>query len=157
MTTIIQGDELRTVLLGQKVTKSDAGPTTDDLFTVTGEVLVTLMYGVVTTAITGGTSPELLINIKDGSNTALCVSTVITGDAINTVYVVTGDFGVALNGADAPVVGGGQVASAGLNPFILDDITVEQTGGGGAAATGGVIRWELCYIPLSDGASVAAA
>ena len=158
MTVMIQGDQVTAIGLGIRVEKTGASvAAADDIFDVTGEVLVTLMYGVVTTVVAGGTAPELLVNIKDGSNTALAVSTVITSDAVDTVYVVTGDFGVALNGADAPIVGAGGAASAPFNPFILDDITVETTPGGGAAATSGAVKWVMYYLPLSDGASVAAA
>lgn len=155
----IPGLALRKLLLGTGVAKTGSDPTAaaDDLYTVTGEVLVTLFYGKVTTAISGGTAPELLVNIKDGSNTPLAASTVITDDAVNTLYVVCGDFGPGLNGGDAPIVGGGQGAGQGPFPFILDDVTVEITPGGGAIPTGGVIDWLLFYIPLTDGATVVAA
>jgi len=155
----IAGLALRKLLLGTGVAKVGSDPTAaaDDLYTVTGQVLVTLLYGTVTTAISGGTAPELLVNIKDGSNTALCVSTVITNDAVDTLYMITGDFGIGINGGDAPIVGGAQAANSGSRPFILDDVTVEITPGGGAIPTGGVIDWMLFYVPLTDGASVVAA
>lgn len=144
-------------ILGTRVTKTGAVATAaDDLFDVTGQVFVTLMYGVVTTQIAGGTTPELLVNVKDGSNTAISGSTVITGDVIDTLYHVMGDPNVTMAGGDAPTVGFAGNGSA-ARGFILDGITVESTPGGGGAATAGVIDWHLWYVPLEDSATVAAA
>lgn len=147
--------------LGYRVVKTDGDPTAaagspDALFTVTGKVLVTLLFGEVTTAISGGTLPETALQ-STTNNIAIAASTVITGDAQGTLYMVSGDTGVILNGADAPTVDVAQIASAGHQPFILDGDGIEQLNGGGAVAAGGVIEWTLYYIPLEDNARVVAA
>jgi hypothetical protein len=147
--------------LGYKVEKLDGDPTAavgspDALFTVTGKVLVTLLFGEVTTAISGGTAPEIALQTTT-NNLAVAASTVVTTDVVNTLYMVSGDTGVILNGADAPSVDIAQVASAGHQPFILDGDGIEQLNGGGAVATGGVIKWTMFYLPLEEGAVVQAA
>lgn len=151
-------DASTNAVLGKRVTKTAAGvATADDLFDVTGQCLVTLMYGVVTTLVAGGTLPELLVNVKDGSNTPISASTVITDDAVDTVYWVMGDPNVVFNGGDAPTVAFAGNGSASGRGFIIDDVTIESTPGGTAAATAGAITWTLFYLPLEDSASIAAA
>lgn len=145
-------------VLGTRVTKTGAVVSAaDDLFDVTGQVLVTLMYGVVTTLVAGGTAPELLVNVKDGSNTPISASTVITGDAADTIYWVMGDPNVTFGGGDAPTVGFAGNGSASGRGFIIDNVTIESTPGGTLAATAGAITWTLFYIPLENSAAVAAA
>lgn len=144
--------------LGYRVEKTNGTPVgTDPLFTVTGQVLVKLLYGEVTTVISGGTAPELLLRTTAG-DIAVAGSTVITDDAAGTMYLVVGDTGETFNGGDAPSIEIAQTGNAdSLAPFILDGSGIESVGGGTAAATGGVIRWTMYYIPLESGARVVAA
>lgn len=143
--------------LGIRVVKSGGDVTADDdLFSVSGRVLITEMVGVVTTLVAGGTAPELLVNVKDGSNTPINASTVITDDAVDTIYRITGDPSTTFNGGVAPAVGfAGNEGKAG--GFVIDNVTIESTVGGTAAATAGAVEWTLYYKPLEEGANVSAA
>lgn len=151
-------------ILGTRVVKANGDPTAaagspDALFDVTGQVLVTLIYGEVTTIISGGTAPEIsLQTISD--NLTIAASTVITTDAAGTLYMVSGDPADLLlggGGSDIPqIVFGSYGAAAHNTPFIIDGDGIEQLNGGGAVATGGVISWTLFFIPLEDSATVVA-
>ncbi len=144
--------------LGFRVTKSHnlTGDNTD-LFTVTGANRVSLMFGEVTTVV--ATTTTYLLRIKT-DNVNLCAATTITTDADGTMYLVTGDPAVILNGTGPiPVI---RLAfSAGAFPhadFVIGNaagscIIESDTSGAGT----GVILWTLWYQPLELGASIVAA
>jgi hypothetical protein len=70
VSTIIQGNDLRTLTLGQRAEKSTGtlAATTISLFTVAGGVVaITSLYGEVTTAITGANSYKLQANPTTGT------------------------------------------------------------------------------------------
>jgi len=144
---------------GILVSKTGGDPTAaaDDLFDVTGLCYVTMIVGRVTTVISGGTDPEIVINVKDGSNTPIAASTVITIDAQDTLYLIGGDPAATFNGGDTPLVGFAGLGGVGRGIGIFDGVTIEMTSGGGGAATGGVIEFFLWYYPLEASASIAAA
>ena len=144
-------------VLGTRVTKTGVVSAADDLFTVSGACMVKAMYGIVSTLVAGGTAPEILVNVKDGSNTPISASTVITDDAVGTMYWVMGDPNVAFNGGDAPTIGFAGNGSADGSGFLVNDITIESTPGGTLAATAGAVDWVIFYVPLEDSASITAA
>jgi len=154
--------------LGFRVQKSSSLAADDDLFTVTGQVLINLFYGELTTVTDGGAS-TVLVNEKAGS-VPLCAATTITGDAAGHIYVVTGHPEALLNGGGTPVVKVGAATSLtddtvdradnispiifGLGNGALDELIIETTETGDDT---GVILWTLFYTPLEPGAKVVAA
>ena len=150
---------IREAALGLKVTKAGILSADDDLFTVVGQVLITLIYGQVTTVMDGGAS-TVKLNEK-ASSIDLCAATTITSDAAGEIYMLSGDAGAVVNGADAPTLKVGQLAGTPLAPIVfglgngaLGSLTIESTETGDDT---GEILWTLFYIPLEEGAYVEAA
>lgn len=152
MSVLIQGGQLRALALGVRVeqpAKTVPQNALSSLFTVSGgRVLITGLYGQVTTVI-GGTTPsaKLVYSPTSGADTDMVTAVAITSDAVNTQYSL---------GATALVVSAqvghtlGQVGTHLVNTGTID-LHVS------AADATGAIKWTLTYIPLDDGASVAAA
>jgi len=157
MSVIIQGDEVRTIAGGIKVEKASGAvaASTTSLFTVSGLVVIEAIIGYVTTALDGTvTSINLNHDPTIGSAANLCAATVVTSDAVGTIYGYLGDAittllvssGTTAPGtAYAPVPNSRQV----LTPGVIGMV--------GTAADAGEILWRCVYWPLSDGASVVAA
>ena len=141
-----------------KVSNLADGSGTDNLFTVTGRVLITSLTGEVTTVIGGAATMKL----RDVTNSVdLCAATTIDSDAVGTMYALTSISANILNGTGAtPVIGSipnitgavqtdvaivGDVQAALTIAHVLD------------AADTGAVTWRLTYIPLVAGATVAAA
>lgn len=141
--------------LGYRVNATNNLATDNDaLFDVRGKVMITLLTGEVTTLL--ATTTTLLLRIKT-SNVPLCAATTITDDADGTMYVLTGDVGSVLNGAEVPVIGVASSNSLGPFPVIVGtagETCVIETDLNGAGT--GVIAWTLFYIPLEAGAAVTA-
>lgn len=128
-----------------------------NLFRVSvGNVMLTMIYGKVTTDIGAGIIEIQLWHTPDagpGAATpaALCIdSAVITGDLADTIYTITGGVGDALTiGAGLGVA----VASFCTNRLILVPgiigLGVEE------ATSTGIIDWTLHYVPLRLDARVA--
>jgi len=152
-----QGKAVRDCTLGLRVDKTAISVADIDLFTVVGEVLITLLYGVVTGVGDGGAT-TILLNEK-ASSIPLCAATTVTSDAVGEVYVVCGDPALVLNGAQVPVLKlAGFLSAAPYGPIIFDGqtgliIELTQTGADATHA----VAWHLFYIPLEEGAYVAAA
>ena len=148
--------------MGYRVTKdSDHSSDPDDLFLVTGTVFITLMIGEVET----GLSASHSLIIETDADIALCASTTVDSDIAGTLYLVTGDFTDICSGAvTAPALtaagptstltdtsgthSGFVVGNEDGTVVIRHDVTASETG---------VTRWVLFYIPISPGATVAAA
>lgn len=141
---------------GIRVSKATAAlpaTTTAALFTITGgRVLVTNIIGEVTTVIqTQADATKLQFDPTDaGATQDLCATTDITADAVGTMYSITGTpAGVlqdALNFLSADkVLARGIVLKPGS---ILLNCAATNTGS---------VKWDLTYVPLDTGASVAAA
>lgn len=150
MTTMIAGSQLRTLVFGTKVEKSTGtlAATTIDLFTVTGDVLVTSLVGKVTTAITVANSYKLLHNPTTGTTADLCTAT-----DIGTTDTPAGNL-IGWQG----LVGDSLLTAPGKTPGLKQPIAltagaIQHT----SAGTDGVINWVLTYVPLSDDGAVAAA
>lgn len=160
MTAKTKGHALRELALGLKVEKTAAvDATADDLFNVNGKVLITLLIGECT-GVGDGTVETILLNEK-ASTLNLCAATTVTSDAVGTIYWVTGDAAVILNGTgNAPILKVGALLSAFQHtPIIFDGqagLVIELTATDGSDATL-AIKWTLFYIPLEDDAYVEAA
>jgi hypothetical protein len=158
MSVLIQGDQIRSILLGVRVSKATGtvanGATT--LFTIAGgRVVVTSLVGRVTTAIGATTSNAKLVYNPTAAGTSfdLCTAVDIASDAVEQTYYIAGS--VASGGA--LLVGGavGQANGVFASPYILQAGTLEQNLS--ADPVGGAITWTLTYYPFDDGASVVAA
>lgn len=122
---------------------------TQHLFTITGgRVLVRLLFGEVTTAIEA-TNPVAKITSTPTTGTAVDVASTVDISSLEAggLLVVEGD-GTAMVKGNA----GAAFFAAGAHEFVapvgyLDLIT-------GASKTGAT-KWDLYYVPLDDGASVA--
>jgi|SRR5690606_9718066 len=160
MTTMIKGNELRAIALGRGPV-SKAVPTlsanTFQLFTVTGgRVLITALWGVCTTSMTGANTVNLQTDPTAGDTVVVVTATDLgtTDTAAGTTIGVTGNIAdPATNGANfnTVFVKGGLA----LRDLVVTTGEVESvvTGGG---ANGG-ITWYCCWVPLDDGAELVAA
>ena len=151
MTTIIQSTQLRTISLGTRATKSTGtlAASTIPLFTVTGQVLVTSMYGLVTTAITVANSYKLQFNPTAGDTQDLCAATDI-GTTDTTLGSVL-QFGLATTTAPPKLM------SIGYGTARLDVALTAGQIESVSAGTDGVINWCLTWVPLSDDGTLVAA
>jgi hypothetical protein len=158
MSVIIQGTQLRAILLGtlaSKATGTVANGTTS-LFTITGgRVIVTSLVGRVTTAIGATASNAKLVYNPTAAGTSfdLCTAVAIEADAVEQTYYVAGS--VATVGA--LLVGGAVGQSNGVfsSPYILQAGVIEQNLS--ADPVGGAITWSCTWFPYDDGAALAAA
>ena len=123
--------------------------TTDALFTIsTGRILVYQILGEVTTAIQNqANNTKLTLNVGTGTDVDICAVLDIANDEVGTLYGVTGTFANAMLGA-------GQALQGQTIPFVLKpgDINLDC-----AASNTGSVKWTLFWVPLDDGAYVAAA
>lgn len=136
--------------IGRRVTKvTDMTADPDDLFTVTGKCLVTLMVGEVTSVI--ATTTSISLNTSTNSQ-VIAASTQITTDAAGTLYIVSGDPDDTLNGGTTPGVDAALLTTGVHCPFLINDDAIYQNADAGGTGT---IQWDLYYIPLEDSASIA--
>ena len=142
--------------LGYRVSKAcDLSGANDDLFTVTGKVLITLVVGEVTTVLSGAEAFQLRIKTD---NVALCAATTIDTDADGTHYMLSGDFGDAMNGGSTPGLRAADVNSVGSRgSFVVGDAGGSATIESNTTGNGGTITFTLFYLPLEASASVVAA
>lgn len=152
MSVIIQGDQLRTITMGMQVPRATAaitGVSTKGLFTVTGGlVLVTSLVGVVTTVIQAqATLTKIVATPTTGSVNDLSATVDIASAAVGSLLGLTGLAG------DALVLSTGGGVSNLRNPVAVNIGTI---GVNTAASSTGSIRWVLTYVPLENGAAVAA-
>ena len=152
MSTLINGDELRTLLFGTAVSKAYTPLVveTKTLFTITGgKVLITSITGEVTTAITVANTVKLQANPTTGTTKDLCAAT-----DIGTTDTPAGNL-VSFQGltGDSIITGPGAVPTL-KQPIVVNTGTIEQVNATGAD---GGITWTITWVPLDNGASVAAA
>lgn len=152
MSTIIQGDQLRTLNLGQRTSK--AYPTmaveTKVLFNITGgRVLLTAIYGLVTTSITVAGTSQLQSNPTASGATTSVMS---TATDLGTTDTPAGD----LLGLTAPgsAIGRGGVVQTLTNSLVIPVGAIEQVN---ATGVDGGITWVVTWVPLDNGALLAAA
>ena len=129
----------------------DLGTAAFNIFEINaGDIMLTSLYGIVTTAITSGGAPVPGLEFTPDSNTpagltpmCLAAATIAT-DAIDTIYCWVGTVGGQL----APATGVGiGIASFGTNVQILAPGIISVTNAGDMC-TAGVIDWVLHYVPL---------
>lgn len=154
MTTMIQGDQLRTLLLGTKVDRATAAlpqTATGSLFTVTGgRVLVTSVVGEVTTSIQAQANAIKLVATPSGSGAVNDLSGTVESNGL----AAGGLLGITGLAGDAMVKSTGGGVSNLRNPVV---VAAGAIGLSAAASNTGSVKWSLTYIPLDDGATVAAA
>lgn len=151
MSVIISGNQLRTVLLGTRVSKATGtlAASTVTLFNVTGgKCLITSIVGEVTTAVTVANSYKLQANPTTGT----------TGDIVAATDIGTTDSPagtlLGFDGAEASTIQNSPgVVPTLARPIVVNTGTIESV----SAGTDGNITWVLTYIPLDDGAAITAA
>jgi hypothetical protein len=153
MTAMINGSQLRTMLLGNRVAATSYSLVTETktLFTVSGGiVLVTSLVGTVTTTMTVANTVKLQANPTTGTAGDLCAAT-----DVGTTDTPAGDL-LSFQGlkGDSLLFGVGCVPTL-KQPIAVAAGTIEQVTTG--TSPDGAITWVLTYIPFDDGASVAAA
>ena len=154
MSVIIQGDEIRAIALGTLVTRATAAlPQSTDgaLFTISGgRVIVVALVGEVTTVIqTQLNNTKLKFNpTATGADQDLCAVLDITADAVGELYTISGTVGDAMR---SDLLIGNPVLT---NPLVLSEGDIELDC---SASNTGSVAWDLVYVPLDTGASVASA
>jgi hypothetical protein len=154
MSTLINNTELREISLGRYVQGQTSDVTADadgtyQLFTVAGgEVLITALWGKVTTSITGAGSFAVVIDPTTGDST-----TIVTATDLGTSDAVAGTILGFRDQGDGTIdfVENGQS----LSGFVVTTGEIELL-----VATGtsnGIVDWYCTYVPLTAGASVVAA
>ncbi len=151
MTTMIQGDQLRTITFGLQVGKSATaitGVSTKTLFTVTGgAILVTSLVGVVTTVFQGlANNAKIVATPTVGTVNDLSGIKDVTGLIVGSLIGITGLT------ADALVSSTGGGVSNLRNPVVVNVGTI---GLNTDASATGAARWIMTYVPLENGASAA--
>lgn len=140
----------RNLLLGKDFASKATGTlaaTTVPLFTIAGgRVLITSMFGLVTTAITVANSYKLQSNPTTGDTTDICAATDIgtTDTAAGTIL----GFGQGTTAAPAILRGG---YWHGLLPVAVGQIESVSAG------TDGDITWYVSWVPYDTGATLVAA
>lgn len=155
MSVLIQGPQIRQILLGTKVDRATATlPQTTQaaIFTVAGgRILVTGLIGEVTTVM-GATATTLKVtsNPTAGTDVDLTSATAVTSKEVGSQFTLPNASASALVVNNAG--GGGQLPSH--NPYIVPVGTLDLVT---SASDTGSVKWSLTYVPLDDGASVTAA
>lgn len=151
MSTIIQGNELRTLNLGQRASfaYSTLAVETKVLFNVTGgRVLLTSIYGIVDTAITVAGTSKLQSNPTTGTTNDLCAAT-----DLGTTDTPAGDV-LSFTGVRTASIERGGAAQTLTGPLVVPVGAIEQVNATGAD---GGITWVVTWVPLDNGAALAAA
>lgn len=164
MTTIIQGEDVRSIALGVKVNRSATTlvqNTTTSLFTVSGGgIILTSFIGVVSTAVanTASLTAKFVHTPSGGSAGDLTAATGITNDGVGTIYSIT--TGIAADliseqspaGSEAPGVTYAPILTT---PLYLPAGAIGVTVSNHDPGTGAVV-YGLTYIPFDDAAAVSA-
>jgi hypothetical protein len=150
MTTLLSGNAARLNVLGLGPVSKATGTlaaTTVALFTVAGgEVLITSMYGKVTTAITVANSYKLQTNPTTGDTSDLTTAT-----DIGTTDTAAGTILGVLDQTDTPpdLNRGGKA----LSGVVVSTGQIEHV----SAGTDGAITWYVTWVPITTGATLVAA
>lgn len=152
MATIIQGNELRTLNLGQRASFAYAtmAVETKTLFNITGgRVLLTSIYGLVTTSITVAGTSQIQSNPSASGATTTVLS---TATDLGTTDTPAGDV-LGLTAPGSAIGRGGAVQTL-TNALVIPVGAIEQVNATGAD---GGITWVVTWLPLDNGAALAAA
>jgi len=118
-------------------------------FTVTGRVLVTQIVGEVTTEVQAqACNMDLWSNPTVGADVALCAVVDINGDAVGTLYAITGTV------TDAMISATSGAFTAQASALVVTAGTIDLKT---SATNTGATKWTLHYIPLDSGSTVVAA
>ena len=111
-----------------------------------GRILLVGLIGEVTTVIqTQANNTKLTFNpTATGASTDICANLNITGDAVGTLYSITGTIADAMQD--------GMLMTTDMTNLILSEGTIDLTC---AASNTGNVKWDMFYIPLDTGATVA--
>jgi hypothetical protein len=153
MSTLLAGDQTRTIVLGAKVARATAAlpqTTQSALFTVAGgRVALLAIVGEVTTVIQAqANNTKLVANPTVGTDVDLCAVLSIASKEVGTLFGVTGLFSDALVGANAGA------AVLPRNAIVLPVGTLDLSC---AASNTGSVKWDAFYVPIDNGATLTAA
>lgn len=140
------------ILGGPQVSKSTGtlAATTVDLFIIAGgEVLITSLYGKVTTSVTVANSYKLQVAPTTGATQNLCEPVDI--GTTDTVAGTLLTFGVETTTAPRILMSTKYGSVLGPVPVSIGKIQSVSAG------TDGVITWYVTWVPLTDGATLIAA
>lgn len=157
MTVVNNLSRYRDIQLGSTPIVKSTGTlaaTTVAIFTIAvGEVLITALWGKVTTAITVANSYKLQFNPTTGDTGDICAATDIGTNDTAAGSLLT--FSLATTTAPRKLIAGSASAGGYGEPLrcALSIGQIESV----SAGTDGVISWYLSYVPLTDGATVVAA
>jgi hypothetical protein len=160
MTAVQSATSIRQVALGrfvQGAAKTVPQNATQTVFTVSGgRIMLTVLYGLVTTVI-AGTAPaaKYIATPTTGTLNDMCATLVITSDEVGMMWQLPSAVGSALIGAASTGKSGSVSGNTGM---YCGQIVAPGTIGfnvSAADATGAVIH-TLCYIPLDAAATVVA-
>jgi hypothetical protein len=153
MSVLLDANAFRKAVLGLGPVSKDTGTlaaTTVPLFTVAGgRVMVTAMWGLVTTSVTVANSYKLQFNPTAGDTQDLCAAT-----DIGTTDTVAGSvlqFGLATTTAPPKLISVGYGFAR--RDVVLPVGQIEHV----SAGTDGAITWYCTWVPLTDGATLVAA
>lgn len=157
MTVVQSGAAHRLNRLGSAPVSKATGTlaaTTVPLFTIAGgEVLITAMWGKVTTAITVANSYKLQLNPTTGDTGDLCAATDIGTNDSAAGSLLT--FSLATTTAPRKLIAGSASGGGYAEPLtaVVTTGQIEHV----SAGTDGAITWYVTWIPLTDGATLVAA
>lgn len=153
MSVLLDANAFRKAVGGLGPVKKSTGTlaaTTVPIFTIAGgNVLVTHMYGLVTTSITVANSYNLQVNPTTGDTQTLCAATDI--GSTDTLAGSILSFGLATTTASPKLISVGYGTS--LLNAVIPIGQIESV----SAGTDGVIQWCVMWVPLDDGATLVAA
>jgi hypothetical protein len=137
----------------KEVTRATAAlpqSTTDALFTVTGQVTILGILGLVTTGIGAvANATKLQLNPTTGATNDLTDTTDINGHTAGYMYSATGETDDAMEATDGSVEM--TFKPRGFGP---GDVEINCAGSDGGT---GRVQWIISYVPLSSGATIVAA
>lgn len=153
MTSPSTGKAVRDVGLGLRVDRATAAlpqTTAAAIFNIVGgRVKITNILGEVTTVIqTQANNTKLIANPTVATSVDMCAVLDISADEAGCLYGITGlpsDALVGTNAGLAPAMSRGQVLNVG---------TIDLSC---AASNTGSVKWQICYVPLDNGAYITAA
>jgi hypothetical protein len=153
MSVLLDANAFRKSICGLGPVSKSTGTlaaTTVDLFVIaTGMVLVTALWGKVTTAITVANSYKLIATPTTGASQDLCAATDIGTTDTTAGTLLT--FGLDTTTAPRKLMSIGYGVALGPSPVDIGKIQSVSAG------TDGVITWYATWVPLQDGATLVAA
>jgi hypothetical protein len=153
MSVIIQGSQTRNLILGAAPVFKSTGTlaaTTISLFTIAGgDVLITALWGKVTTSVTVANSYKLQLHPTTGATQDLCVAT-----DIGTTDTVAGTLLTFAQGSNTLPP---KLLSIGYGNPLMNAVVTTGIVESVSAGTDGVISWFATWVPLTDGATLIAA